>query len=199
MKKILMTLAVTMAALTMNAQGKYVGGSMGLSTQSYDGSTQNTTISFNPHFGISFNQNMGVGLEMGYSHNIDKSHKEGAGGYQDTRNTFSVSPYLRFTPLHFDKVAIFVDGMLSYSTSTTKREYSGAGSADTDFTTNGYGIAVKPGIAYGINKHFGLTARLGNLISMNSSKPDVEGAKSTTTIQFLNVSNAVNFGLFYKF
>ena len=198
MKKLMMTLAVTMAALTMNAQGKYVGGSMGLTTQSYDGSTQ-TSISFNPHFGISFNKNMGVGLELGYSHNIDKTHKDEPDGYQNTLNTFSVSPYLRFTPLHLDKVAIFADAMLSYSTSNTKREFNNAGSVNTDFTTNTYGFFVKPGIAYGINKHFGLTARLGNLFSVSSSKPDTEGSKATTTIQFLNVSNAISFGLFYKF
>ena len=42
MKKFMMTMAAALMAVTMNAQNMYVGGSLGYSTSSYDGSTLNT-------------------------------------------------------------------------------------------------------------------------------------------------------------
>ena len=51
MKKILMTLVAAFAAVSMNAQtNMYIGGSLGYSTTSHDGSTLNTKFSFIPHF-----------------------------------------------------------------------------------------------------------------------------------------------------
>ena len=93
MKKIIMTMAAAVVALTMNAQGMYVGGSMGFSTTSYDGSTQRTNISFVPEFGVSFNDHIGVGMEIGYSTAKDESNK----AVKTTKsNTFRFAPYFRF-------------------------------------------------------------------------------------------------------
>lgn len=97
MKKIMMTMAATVVALTMNAQGMYVGGSLGFNTKSHDGNTLNSSFSIIPEFGVNFNEKMAVGMEIGYSHDNDKTNKSGNTGYELKTNTFKVAPYFRYT------------------------------------------------------------------------------------------------------
>jgi hypothetical protein len=58
---------------------------------------------------------------------------------------------------------------------------------------------VQPGIAYSLNDKFSLVAKLGNVIGYTSSKPDVSGAKATSTFQLLNLTNNIQFGCYYNF
>lgn len=196
MKKILMTLAAAMVAVSMSAQGMYVGGSMGFSTTSYDGSTQRTSISFVPEFGVSFNDHIGVGMEIGYSTAKDESNK----AVKTTKsNTFRFAPYFRFTAFQLGKVGVFADGKFSYSTSTDKTEYTQVGKTNVEQTVNTFGLYVQPGIAYNLNDKFSLVAKFGNILGYRSSKPDADGAKATNTFSFMDLSNAVQFGFYYNF
>jgi outer membrane protein len=180
----------------MNAQGMYVGGSMGFSTTSYDGSTQRTSISFVPEFGVSFNDHIGVGMEIGYSNEKDESNKDVK---TVTSNSFRFAPYFRFTAFQLGKVGVFADGKFSYVTSTDKTEYTQVGKTNVEQTVNSIGLYVQPGIAYSLNNKFSLVAKFGNIMGYTSSKPDVEGAKATTRFQFMNLSNNIQFGFYYNF
>ena len=191
MKKIMMTMAAAMVAVAMNAQNFYAGGSLGYTTRSYDGSTLNSTFRFIPEFGISFNENIGVGVELGYSSSTNETSDP-----KLTNSTFTFAPYFRYTPLHIGKVNVFADGKFSYSANNNEQAINGKAE---DNKTNTWGFYVQPGIAYNLNDKFSLVAKFGNILGYSSSKPDVSGAKATTNFQFMNLSNAVQFGFYYNF
>lgn len=193
MKKILMTLVSAFAAVSMNAQtNMYIGGSLGYSTTSHDGSTLNTKFSFIPHFGVRFTDTMGVGVEIGYSSNKNEKSEPTV-----TTSEFTFAPYFRYTAIKMGNLAFFGDGKFGYTTS--KDEYKYATGNTTDMTTNSWGLYVQPGMAYSLNQNFGLVAKFGNILGYTSSKPDVSGAKATSKFEFLNLSNNIQFGVFYNF
>ena len=92
---------------------------------------------------------------------------------------------------------VFADGQFSYD--MTNNETVGLGGNAEDNKENAWKIAIKPGIAYNITDNLSLVAKLGDVIGYRSSKPDADGAKATTTFSFLDLSNAITFGIFYNF
>jgi hypothetical protein len=194
MKKILMTMAAALMAVTMNAQNMYVGGSLGYSTTSQDGTTLDTRFSLIPEFGVSFNDKMGVGVEIGYSSDKDEqSHAPNT----VTESTFKFAPYFRYTALKLGNVSVFGDGQFSYA--TTKTETKAKNGNTNDQTVNNWGLYVKPGIAYNLNEKFALVAKFGNIIGYTSNKLDVNGAKAKSTFELLNLTNNIQFGFYYNF
>ena len=192
MKKVLMTLAAALMAVSMNAQGVYVGGSMGYTQTSYDGTTTRSTLEFVPEFGFSFNDFMGVGMAIGYSSSTNKAVDP-----KLTNSTFTFAPYVRLTPFHWGKVSIFADG--KFAISMNNNEQAGPNGNAVDNKTNTYGIYVQPGLAYNLNDKFSIVAKFGNLLGYRSSKPDVDGAKATNTLSFMDLDTAVQFGVFFNF
>ena len=191
MKKFMLTMAVALLAITMNAQNNfYVGGSIGYSSSSYDGSATKSSLTFLPEFGIQFNKKIGIGVELGYNATTNEVSNL-------TNSTFEFAPYFRYTAFQLGKVSVFGDGKIAYS--TRNNETAGSDGKTEDNKTNDWGIYVQPGIAYSLNDKFSLIAKFGNVLGYSSSKPDVSGAKATTTFQFLTLSNNVSFGFFYNF
>mgnify|MGYP002859309638 CR=1 FL=1 len=192
MKKIMMTMAAALMAVSMNAQNMYVGGSLGFTTTSYDGKTTNSTLKFIPEFGVSFNDLMGVGMEIGYSSSTKEATEP-----KLTNSTFTFAPYFRLTPLHWGKVSVFADG--KFALSMNNNEQAGPNGNAVDNKTNTFGIYVQPGFAYNLNDKFTLVSKFGNLLGYRSSKPDADGAKATNTFSFMDLSNNVQFGFYYNF
>ena len=192
MKKIMMTMAAALMAVSMNAQNMYVGGSLGFTTTSYDGKTTNSTLKFIPEFGVSFNNLMGVGMEIGYSSSTKEATEP-----KLTNSTFTFAPYFRLTPLHWGKVSVFADG--KFALSMNNNEQAGPNGNAVDNKTNTFGIYVQPGFAYNLNDKFTLVSKFGNLLGYRSSKPDADGAKATNTFSFMDLSNNVQFGFYYNF
>ncbi|MBR1394528.1 MAG: outer membrane beta-barrel protein [Prevotella sp.] len=192
MKKIMMTMAAALMAVSMNAQNMYVGGSLGFTTTSYDGKTTNSTLKFIPEFGVSFNNLMGVGMEIGYSSSTKEATEP-----KLTNSTFTFAPYFRLTPLHWGKVSVFADG--KFALSMNNNEQAGPNDNAVDNKTNTFGIYVQPGFAYNLNDKFTLVSKFGNLLGYRSSKPDADGAKATNTFSFMDLSNNVQFGFYYNF
>jgi hypothetical protein len=192
MKKILMTLATAFVAVSMSAQNNmYVGGSLGYTKTAFDGDELNHTLRIMPEFGVQLNEQWGVGVEFGYDATTEK-------GTPDlTSSTFTFAPYARYTALKFGPVNVFADGQFSYD--MTNNETVGLGGNAEDNKENAWKIAIKPGIAYNITDNLSLVAKLGDVIGYRSSKPDADGAKATTTFSFLDLSNAITFGIFYNF
>lgn len=187
-----MTMAAALMAVSMNAQNMYVGGSLGFTTTSYDGKTTNSTLKFIPEFGVSFNNLMGVGMEIGYSSSTKEATEP-----KLTNSTFTFAPYFRLTPLHWGKVSVFADG--KFALSMNNNEQAGPNDNAVDNKTNTFGIYVQPGFAYNLNDKFTLVSKFGNLLGYRSSKPDADGAKATNTFSFMDLSNNVQFGFYYNF
>ena len=176
MKKIFMTLAAVCVAATMNAQG-YIGGGIGLQSTSHDGNT-NTTIKLMPEVGYNLNDSWALGIALGYG-----EVKAG----DDKDKVFTVNPYARYTFAKFDKVNLFVDGVVDYT--------------HTDFAgdkNNTFAVGLKPGVAVNLNEKLSFVAHVG-FLGYENSKDDYDGAKAVNTFGVALDGNDLSFGVYYNF
>ncbi|TRW24773.1 porin family protein [Flavobacterium zepuense] len=181
-----------------------ITGSAGFGT-SKTGEAKTTTFNFTPRVGYFVNNNIAIGVALGYSSQKD----EGTGyyydpygneyyGFEQKRTSFDVGAFGRYYFTPANKFSIF--GQLGASYQFSKYEYAVDYGAEEK--TNGFVVAVAPGINYFISSHFALEATFG-ILSYTTSKPDYDAvyADETSTNSFdfgLNFSN-INFGLVYKF
>ena len=188
MKKFFTVALVAMMAMAANAQ-VFVGGTVGVKSLSCDG-TSATTFTINPELGYNLNESWAVGISVGYTtNNIAYDNNGGFAGKLDKSvNTFSINPYVRYTYANFDKVNLFVDGMVSY-----------ANTGNSDVKVNAFGIGFQPGVAVNLNDKISFVAKLGQ-IGWSTAKADVDGAKAVNQIDF-NLSSlaALNFGMYFNF
>ena len=180
MKKIMMTLAAMAVAATMNAQ-VYVGGSLGFASESYDGNSE-TVWSIMPEIGYNLNEDWAVGVVAGYGESRDKVKGLGT----DKVKTVAVSPYVRYTPVKFEKVNIFVDGGFGYQ----NVNWGG------DVKENIWEFGLKPGVAVNLNDKLSFVSHFGFL---GYKYDKYKGAdKGTNTFGF-NLGSEVSFGMYYNF
>lgn len=140
MKKLLLSLLVLVATLSVNAQDIYMGGTFNL-WRNMDANRTNFTVA--PEIGYNLNKQWAIGVTLSYAHDYYQKRKT---------NGIAIAPYARFSYYENKIVRLFVDGGLGFSTSRIK----GADSA-----YNGYEIGFKPGIALKLNKSFSLIAKCG--------------------------------------
>jgi len=216
MKRILFSLAALMALSFANAQDEtpasvgfkagdvMITGTLGFGTAK-TGEVKTTTFDFTPMAGYFVNNNIAVGMALGYNTQKD----EATGYYYDPfgneyygldqkRTSFSVGAFGRYYFTPANKFSIF--GQLGASYQFSKYEYAVDYGAEEK--NNGFVVAVAPGINYFISNHFALEATFG-ILSYTTSKPDYDAMyvdeTSTNTFNFgLNFSD-INFGLVYKF
>lgn len=187
MKKFLMTIAAVFAAVNMNAQF-YVGGELGFA--SYDnGNDSKTSFSFMPEFGYALDEDMSVGVSLGYSQGYVNNAIWSDLGSTDAPKAFTIAPYLRYNLTKFGPVTVFADGELSYSNIDNK---------DIDGQKyNAFGIGILPGIAVSLTPELSFVSHLGYL-GYNQIKSDADGAKARSSVG-LNLTNGLSFGLYYNF
>ena len=188
MKKIFAIALVAMMTMTANAQ-VYVGGTVGVKSLSSDG-TSATSFTIAPELGYNLNDSWAIGVGVGYStNNIAYNEAGGFAGKLDKNvNTFTVSPYVRYTFAKLDKVNFFADGIVSY-----------ANTGNSDVKVNAFGIGIQPGVAINLNEKVSFVAKLGQ-IGWSTAKADVDGTKAVNEIDFsLNSLAALNFGLYFNF
>lgn len=126
-------------AMVASAQ-LYVGGGLGYAKTEV-GDVDATEWSIRPEVGYTLNDNWAFGVALDYS------------DVENTGTTFSVTPYARYTFLRAGALSVFADG-------TVEMERFKPESGDS---TTGWGIAVKPGVAYAINENFSVVAHVGVL------------------------------------
>ena len=140
MKKLLVSLFVMVAALSVNAQDLYMCGVFNLWR---NGDANRTNFTIAPEVGYNLNEQWAVGVTFSYSHDYFEKMK---------RNSVAIAPYARFSYYENKIVRLFIDGGLGFSTNRIK---------GADKATNGYEIGLKPGIALKLNKNFSLIAKCG--------------------------------------
>ncbi|MFP3590954.1 outer membrane beta-barrel protein [Chryseobacterium sp. SIMBA_038] len=218
MKKLLLAGAVALFGLS-NAQiakgTAYISGQVGYS-QEENNNNDRKVESFKviPTAGYFVGTNLAVGLGVGYKN--DKTTKTTTGIFptgtvvtedKDTTSAFVVAPFVRKYWTIADKLYIF--GQLEVpmefgqvkeegvSTTTTGSTVSTTSVSDKANYTS-IGVNIKPGLDYFLNKNWSIEATFGEF-GYNTSKFDVDGAKSVNNYKFgLNLS-AVTFGVKYVF
>jgi len=212
MKKLFLTLAVVAAISVCNAQF-YMGANLGANysngTSKVTGFDEyNTPTTFNftvaPKFGYQINDNMAVGIVLGYGMaKTTTEHTDAIAEATDyksvsTNNSWYVTPYFRYSFAHFNDFSLFAEAQVNVNGGwgQTKTNYTlpilGAQSFTTDNPkTMGYGIAIVPGLNYSFNDHINMD------LYMDLFELYYNHAQTTTNPDASNeiVTKANNFGI----
>ncbi|MFC7347175.1 outer membrane beta-barrel protein [Chryseobacterium zhengzhouense] len=202
MKKLLVAGAVALFGLS-NAQiakgTTYVSGVVGYSSvenNNNDNKVDNFAIV--PTVGYFVAPNLAVGLGVGYASTIDKNTYEN--GYdKETLSAFVVEPFVRKYWTLGEKLYIFGQLSVPMEFGTEKyEENENNTTVSNKVNYNSFGVSVKPGLDYFLNKNWTIEATIGEF-GYNTSKYDVEGAKNVNNFNFgLNLAN-VGIGVKYVF
>ncbi len=179
MKKIFMTLAAAIIAVSASAQ-VYVGGNVGISSVKLGDADAETSYKFLPEVGYNINDNWAVGMSLGWAKGTPVTIEN----VNALAETFEVNPYVRFTPFHTQYINVFFDGGLGY-----KKFNRNLGSD--------WSIGIRPGVAVNLNQHFSFVAHVGFLgYKWHDPKGD---AKNSSAWGVDLDGNNVTFGLYYNF
>lgn len=151
MRKLLLVVAVIMAALSVQAQEMYLGGGISLWRNT---SKDVTSFSITPDFGYNLNETWAVGGELEYSHESGDAKS----------NTFAIAPYARYSFYENKIVRLFVDMGLGFS--TYKQKHHDA--------VNGFEIGLKPGLAIKLNDSFSFITKVGFAGYRNDYRGEME-------------------------
>ena len=179
MKKLLLMAAMAIATLGASAQDWYAGGqlTLGRTTQETSG-LKTTQVTVLPELGYNMTDNFAVGSVLGVSYRKTNGEE---------KTVFKVNPYARYSYFKNDKVSLFVDGGVDF----------GIGRAQGS-TAVEYGIGLRPGISYNINKKLSLVAHVGFLGYQSGNRPAKSNGAAENWGLDLN-SNNLMFGLYYNF
>lgn len=178
MKKILMTLAAAVVAVSASAQ-VYLGGNFGIASTKIAGGDDKTTYKLLPEIGYSLNEDWAIGTVVGWGKGNPVEIEDG----DRAVGTFEVNPYARYTFFHSNMINAFVDGGFGY------KHYNGVG--------NEWSVGLKPGVAVNVNK-FSFVAHVG-FVGWKQQKASYDGAKANSAWGVDFNGNNVTFGLYYNF
>lgn len=147
MKKLIFTLAVALgvfASTSAQEAGKmWVGGQVGFGVVSPDEGDNTTSFVIMPEFGYVLQDNLGLGINVGYAHS-----KTG----DDKSDGFIVNPFVRYSFLKGNIGGLFVDGGVGY-----------AHTKENDIKTDAIEVGFRPGVAVTVTDKIALTAKFGFL------------------------------------
>lgn len=199
MKKLLVASAIAVFGLS-NAQiakgTTYISGQVGYEGKK-DNNTDVSTDTFKiiPTVGYFVSNDIAVGLGVGYQ-NASETTKFTTGEAKESISAFVVEPFVRKYWNLGEKLYFFGQLSVPMAFGTYKEEVTGMDTQKVN--ANSFGVSIKPGLDYVINKNWSVEATIGNF-GYNTSKVDMEGAKSVDNYGFgLNFSN-VGFGVKYFF
>ena len=184
MKKVFLTMMTGLGfAVAVNAQtdkgNVMLGGQAAYDyekTVDVDGNTQNYTIM--PQLGFFVEDNFALGLGLGYSGSTTKSPSD----IKSTSGDFAVSPFAR---LYKGEGPVKFFGQLSVPMSWGTRKVDG----DKTGTTERYGAAVSPGIAYFPTSRLGIELSVKGLYYEHVAVKPESGSNTKRNEFGLNVNS----------
>jgi len=223
MKKLFITIAFLAAGFFASAQGLFVGGSIGIGTESgkYKMSGNGMTVEqdmpksfsfgFAPTVGYMFNDNMGVGLDLAID--FDKLTEK---DYSDEfvvetvtkTTTFGFCPYFRYVFAEIDNFKFYGDVYFYYMTGTPKKTIKQENVTMTvdGFKTTQLGFGIEPCIAYQLTDNISMHCALNILelgyssLKYSQTSEGVEVSEKYNQFGFgVNKSTPVTIGFFYNF
>lgn len=201
MKKILLTLALAAFAFTANAQF-VVGGNVGIDHSSranddYSRGTTNTNISILPKVGYQLNDQMQVGIQLGWDYNYNRwygaSAPSGAIGATDyasdsyesnPSSAIVLKPYFRYNFGTWKNFTLFCEAQANFRFGLESKEHlfikgseaTGSPIKNADNYTT-IGLTVVPGMNYAFSQNFSMDLYI-NLASLGWSMTTEEGRAS---------------------
>ena len=225
MKKTITAVVVAMCSLSANAQ-LWVGGSVGFSrfenNSEVDNSISNSgntpiRLFFGPKVGYDFNDKWAIALALDYTHS-DSRNESNSYNSKSNGNSFSVTPFVRYTFAKSGIVSFYVDGGISLGFGKSnidefEQNYDGKIRSDeTENRTNSCDVGLRPGMLIELSDHVGLELNLGffgytyrkRVSDRESDYVEYGHSKNKTTstsngFGFCGNSGDVNFGVIWKF
>jgi outer membrane immunogenic protein len=200
MKKLLLAGAVALFGLS-NAQiakgTTYVSGTVGYSsTENNNTDTKEDNFRVIPTVGYFVGTNVAVGVGVGYASDVNKTNV--ANGYTKTTNSaFVVEPFARKYWTLGEKLYIFGQLSVPMEFGSDKREVSADNaSISTKEKYNAFGVSIKPGLDYFLNKNWTIEATIGDFGYSNFK---YKNAKSIDNYRFGLDLASVSIGVKYVF
>lgn len=175
-----MTLALAAFALTANAQW-VLGGNIGMNhdgahDENYTaGGTASTSLTIMPKIGYQLNDNMQVGVSLGWNYGYNRTYTSPLGA-KDTytsnpTSVIEITPFLRYNVYKGSKFTFFCEALagISIHPETTTHVVV----AGTDNSVNNgdnwtrFGLNVIPGINYAFSEHFSMDLYV-NLLGLHA-------------------------------
>ena len=192
MKKIFMTLAAAIIAVSANAQ-IWAGGELGFTSEHLNGVGTETVVTVRPEVGYSINEDFDIAVSLGFSHSSDKLNKNLAGNTKFFANTFEVNPYVRYKFFKAGNFFAFVDGGVGYAATHYSARMNGQKFSKNE---NMVGVSIVPGIAYSVSNKVTLVSHLGEgLYYSHQWMKDYYHVNSFGCRLF----NGITFGAYYNF
>ncbi len=184
MKKLLLTLALAAFAFTANAQW-VIGGNIGADhnnnhANDYVTGTASTDITILPKVGYWLNEDMQIGVMLGYEMNYNRIYAGDADSYtSNTASAIRINPYFRYNFANWKNFKVFCEAQLGLTLGLESHGYNSV----TDISTDGgdsftaVSLNVVPGLNYSLTDHISFDLYI-NLISLyaNFRTDDVSGS-----------------------
>ena len=183
MKKVILSVAAVFAFGFANAQETvsegfskgdvFINGALSFGSTK-TGDSKATGFEVAPSVGYFVTENIAVGVRLGFASNKQDVVEPIVGELKQTSIAAGAFGRYYFTPA--SKFSFF--GELAAEYNNTKSEL-GPG----EIKTNGFAVAVSPGISYFVSKNIALEAAFG-ILGYSSDKPDFDGAEKTNNFAF---------------
>ncbi|MCS3528785.1 porin family protein [Chryseobacterium sp. JUb7] len=200
MKKVLLAGAIALFGLS-NAQiakgTTYVSGTLSYSsTENNNTDNKVNELKLVPTVGYFVGTNLAVGVGVGYTNSSDKT--ETAAGYDKfTKSAFVVEPFVRKYWTLGEKLYIFGQLSVPMEFGNDKNEVStAAATVSTKDKFNSFGVSIKPGLDYFLNKNWTIEATIGDFGYSNFKYKE---AKSVDNYRFGLDLASVGIGVKYVF
>ncbi|WP_300675537.1 outer membrane beta-barrel protein [Soonwooa sp.] len=151
---------------------QYVSGQIGFSTtKNHSNNSSVESYKFLPTYGYFFAPSWAIVMSAGYKQETEKTQSQNANlDLQDLESVSSalvVTPSLRRFWVLDDKFSLFcqLDFPLEFGNvkSTSRLDNSGVEVSSTKNSYSSYGVSVKPGIDYFLNRRWKIAASLGEI------------------------------------
>lgn len=181
MKKILLSAAMMVAAVSFASAQWFVGGNVGFESSKVDGAFINsddasevktTSYTIIPKFGYIFNESWMVGLGVGYTNTENKLKMLDGSDQKITENMFIANPYVRYTAWQVGRFSLAFQGDVNVGFGEVK-------DGEMKFKTMEYGVNIAPVVQFDLTCNVLLESKF-NFASLgyNYSQIKVEGQKS---------------------
>ena len=193
MKKIFAVAALAVASLfgaaNANAEGWFIGGSLGYwhesSNANQDFSTNTLTIL--PEAGYNFNSKWAVGTQIGYEMvSICGANSDG--------HMFQFNPYARWSYFRTSNnlVQLFLDGTVGIGVGGLTYDGDSEGNAVT------WKVGVRPGVAINLTDKFSLVAHFG-MVGYEDANDDARALGYSKQGGLLLNPGSIDFGFYFNF